>query len=114
MTLGFSTNFSKMELSDAFLHTLLKDRSTIPAQMVETGPVFDNVSPTTPFDFFKFPTPLWHPLDGGRYIGTGRYNVTKDPDENWVNNANSWAAMKVHRALDGDATTFMIRSGMDV
>ena len=32
-----------------------------------------------------FPTPLWHELDGGRYIGTGSFNVSQDPDEGWVN-----------------------------
>ena len=23
--------------------------------------------------------------DGGRYIGTGSFNVTRDPDEGWIN-----------------------------
>ena len=34
---------------------------------------------------FKFPTPLWHDKDGGRYIGTGSVDITRDPDEGWVN-----------------------------
>ena len=33
----------------------------------------------------SFPTPLWHPEDGGRYIGTGCAVVTQDPDSGWVN-----------------------------
>jgi len=32
-----------------------------------------------------FPTPRWHPLDGGRYIGTGSFDITRDPDDGWVN-----------------------------
>jgi UbiD family decarboxylase len=29
--------------------------------------------------------PMWHPEDGGRYIGTGCAVVTRDPDDGWVN-----------------------------
>ena len=36
-------------------------------------------------DVTKFPVPVWHEGDGGRYIGTGSYNVTIDPEERWVN-----------------------------
>ena len=36
-------------------------------------------------DVEKFPTPMWHDKDGGRYIGTGSYNVTRDPDSDWIN-----------------------------
>jgi 4-hydroxy-3-polyprenylbenzoate decarboxylase len=85
MTLGFPTHLSKLALSDAFLQVLLKDRKTLPAQMVDTGPVFENILTGDQIDLLKFPTPLWHAEDGGRYIGTGSYNVTKDPDEDWVN-----------------------------
>ena len=33
----------------------------------------------------KFPAPVWHDKDGGRYIGTGTYSITRDPEENWLN-----------------------------
>ena len=36
-------------------------------------------------DVEGFPTPMWHDQDGGRYIGTGSYNVTVDPDSGWIN-----------------------------
>ena len=36
-------------------------------------------------DLYTFPSPLWHELDGGRYIGTGCSVVTKDFDSDWVN-----------------------------
>ena len=32
-----------------------------------------------------FPSPLWHEMDGGRYIGTGCSVVTRDFDTDWVN-----------------------------
>ena len=28
---------------------------------------------------------MWHPQDGGRYLGTGTYTITRDPDEGWMN-----------------------------
>ena len=36
-------------------------------------------------DILKFPTPKWHEEDGGRYIGTGCFDITRDPDDGWVN-----------------------------
>ena len=36
-------------------------------------------------DVTKFPAPQWHSKDGGRYIGTGCYNIIRDPDEGWIN-----------------------------
>ena len=36
-------------------------------------------------DITRFPAPKWHAPDGGRYIGTGSFNVTRDPDEGWIN-----------------------------
>lgn len=33
----------------------------------------------------SFPTPTWHPNDGGRYIGTGCVILTRDADSGWVN-----------------------------
>ena len=43
-------------------------------------------------DVTKFPSPVWHEKDGGRYIGTGTYSVTRDPEENWLN-AGAYRAM---------------------
>ena len=43
-------------------------------------------------DILKFPTPVWHVNDGGRYIGTGCFSVTMDPDEKWIN-AGCYRAM---------------------
>lgn len=56
-----------------------------PPQFVESGPVLQNVHSGAEVDLFKFPTPLWHKLDGGRYIGTGDAVITRDPDTGEVN-----------------------------
>lgn len=36
-------------------------------------------------DLLKFPSPFWHELDGGRYLGTACVVVLRDPDGGWVN-----------------------------
>ena len=86
MTLGFPTDLNKVELSDAFLeHFREAVANPIPHEYVDDGPIFENIIEGDDVDIFKFPTPLWHEEDGGRYIGTGSFNVTLDPEENWVN-----------------------------
>ena len=86
MTLGFPTNLSKFELSRAFLDIYRKGSARpLPHEVVGNGPVMENVMMGDEVDITKFPTPLWHEADGGRYIGTGSFNVTRDPDSGWIN-----------------------------
>ena len=85
MTLGFPPELSKLELSQAFLEHYMRENKPIPHQVVATGPVMENVITGDAIDITKFPVPLWHDNDGGRYVGTGSYNVTMDPDEGWIN-----------------------------
>lgn len=49
------------------------------------APVKQNILMGDDVDLYKFPVPQWYPLDGGRYIGTAHFFVTKDPDTGWVN-----------------------------
>jgi UbiD family decarboxylase len=85
MTLGFPDHLSKWELSDAYREAYLKEQKIIPHQIVEDGPVLENVIMGDDIDVTKFPAPIWHEKDGGRYIGTGTYSITRDPEENWLN-----------------------------
>ncbi len=85
MTLGFPLDFTKLQLSEAFLECYMRDLKPIPHQYVETGPVMENVITGDAIDITKFPVPKWHEGDGGRYVGTGSYNITIDPEENWIN-----------------------------
>ncbi len=85
MTLGFPSDLNKFELSDAFRKHYMEDVREIPHEVVADGPVLENVLEGDAIDIEKFPAPMWHEADGGRYIGTGSYNVTRDPDTGWVN-----------------------------
>lgn len=92
MTLGFAPELSKQELSQAFYDHYIKSQRSIPHVMVDEGPVLENIVTGNKIDVTKFPAPRWHLDDGGRYIGTGCFSVTMDPDERWVN-AGCYRAM---------------------
>jgi UbiD family decarboxylase len=96
MTLGFPDELTKAELSDACYESYVKERKTIPHEVVEDGPIFENVLTGDDVDLMKFPTPVWHADDGGRYIGTGCYSITRDPETGWLN-AGTYRAM-IHDA----------------
>jgi 4-hydroxy-3-polyprenylbenzoate decarboxylase len=54
-------------------------------ESVASGPIMENVVEGSDVDLNAFPAPMWHPQDGGRYIGTASLNIMKDPDSDWVN-----------------------------
>ena len=56
-----------------------------PPVQVESGAVFENIDKGGKANLLKFPSPLWHGEDGGRYIGTGSVAIMRDPDSGWVN-----------------------------
>jgi UbiD family decarboxylase len=57
----------------------------IPPAEVRSGPVLDNIDRDAAVDLFKFPVPMIHAKDGGRYIGTYCVVIMRDPDTGWVN-----------------------------
>ncbi|MFC1869994.1 UbiD family decarboxylase [Chloroflexota bacterium] len=63
----------------------LKTFKPVPPVEVKTGPVKENILKGKDIDLLKFPTPFWHELDGGRFIGTASCVITQDPDDGWVN-----------------------------
>lgn len=69
--------------------TLWKERlgtfKPVPPILVKKGPLLENVQEGKEVDVLQFPVPLWNELDGGRYIGTGSVDITRDPEEGWVN-----------------------------
>src|SRR5258708_10253467 len=85
MTLGFATDLSKIDLSEGFRTNFIGPMRRIAPKYVDDGPIFENVMTGDDVDVTAFPAPKWHAADGGRYIGTGSFNVTRDPDEGWVN-----------------------------
>lgn len=66
-------------------HKKLKETRLIPPKYVANGPVQANTLTDDKIDLLKFPSPKFHELDGGRYLGTGHIVIQKDPDTGWVN-----------------------------
>lgn len=57
----------------------------VPVEQMEGGPILENQMAEQDVDLYKFPTPIWHELDGGPYLGTGCGVVTKDPETGKIN-----------------------------
>jgi 4-hydroxy-3-polyprenylbenzoate decarboxylase len=51
-----------------------------PVLPVEDAPLLANEVPGDKVDLLTFPVPRWHEHDGGRFIGTGCFVVTSDPE----------------------------------
>ena len=63
----------------------IKRQEPIPPRIVEDGPVMQNMDSDGEVDLLKFPVPIHHEHDGGRYIGTACGVVTRDPDSGRIN-----------------------------
>ena len=83
-TLGLPTDLKPMEFVRLWRERS-KELVPLKPEVVKDGPVLENVDVGKKVNMLKFPTPKWHELDGGRYIGTGSVTITRDPDEGWVN-----------------------------
>ena len=56
-----------------------------PPQVVQKGPILENVRSGKDVNLFELPVPKWHDKDGGRYIGTGDVIITRDPENGEIN-----------------------------
>lgn len=62
-----------------------KSKKLIKPVTVNSGPCKENILTGDAIDLLKFPAPMIHEGDGGRYIGTWHMFATRDPDSGWVN-----------------------------
>ncbi len=85
VTLGLDPATVSHEALMTFWRTTLRGLEPIPPRDVGTGPILENVKRDGEVDLNAFPAPVWHPKDGGRYIGTASLNIVSDPDSEWVN-----------------------------
>jgi len=82
--LDIEANANRMDLLKAFRKKMV-DIPPIAPRFVDSGPVLENVLSGDDVDVLKFPVPIHHELDGGRYIGTADAVITRDPDNGWIN-----------------------------
>ncbi len=88
LALGLPPALSDLQLLNLLRHKLPEWDAAIArfsANVVNTGPVLENIHEGGDINLWEFPSPRWHELDGGRYIGTGDAVITRDPDNNEIN-----------------------------
>jgi UbiD family decarboxylase len=85
ITLGLDPAEATHERLLAYWRGLLRGFSPIPPVVVGDGPIRENILRDEAVDLTRFPAPIWHPLDGGRYIGTASLNIVRDPDTGAIN-----------------------------
>ena len=88
LTLNLPTNLQGLELI-RFMKEKMREWSdgmaNYPPLEVEDGAIFQNVDEEEQVNLLKFPSPLWHEEDGGRYIGTGSVAIMRERNTRWVN-----------------------------
>jgi phenylphosphate carboxylase beta subunit len=57
----------------------------IPPQMVDSGPCQENVLEGEKANLYDVPAPWVYPRDGGRYVGTAAYLISRDPETGRIN-----------------------------
>jgi 4-hydroxy-3-polyprenylbenzoate decarboxylase len=82
MALGLSPETPAKEIMSFYL---ARKEMLIKPVVVKNGPCKENILMGADVDLLKFPVPLIHGGDGGRYIGTWHTVITKDLDSPWVN-----------------------------
>ncbi|MBX5491787.1 MAG: UbiD family decarboxylase [Chloroflexi bacterium] len=85
ITLGLDPATASHETLLAWWRRTLRQLEPLPPVEVPDGPVFEVVQRGDEVDLYQFPAPVWHPGDGGRFIGTASLNILRDPDTGWVN-----------------------------
>ena len=85
VTLGLDLGEASHDRLLQFWRDRLKAFTPIPPVVVKRGLVQENILRDSDVDLTLFPAPIWHPGDGGRYIGTASFNIMRDPDTGSIN-----------------------------
>jgi 4-hydroxy-3-polyprenylbenzoate decarboxylase len=83
IALGQPPHYSMARLAKEWM--LLATKKLVPPTIVRDGPIMENIVSGDDVNLYDFPVPFFNALDGGRFIGTAVYLITKDPDSGWVN-----------------------------
>ncbi|HLA26807.1 MAG TPA: UbiD family decarboxylase [Syntrophales bacterium] len=84
VALGLNANISYQELRAVYAERMQKPIPPVEVKKAK-APCKENIIAEKDVDIFDFPSPMVHDGDGGRYVGTWAYQITKDPENNWVN-----------------------------
>jgi 4-hydroxy-3-polyprenylbenzoate decarboxylase len=82
IAMAMDPNTSPSKLIDEYL---VRIKSPIKPVLVSDGPCKENILLGDEIDLLKFPVPMIHEGDGGRYIGTWHLTISRDCASGWVN-----------------------------
>jgi len=81
--LGMPLNYTMCDMAREWMQLTTK-QLTKPV-IVDSGPVCEKVLEGDDVDLLSLPVPYFYPMDGGRFVGTAVYLVTKDKETGWLN-----------------------------
>jgi UbiD family decarboxylase len=88
LTLGMPLGLEGLDLIRSMkdqMHGWTDELDEFPPMPVKDGAIFQNVDEGERVNLLRFPAPLWHHDDGGRYIGTGSVAIMRERNGSWVN-----------------------------
>jgi len=84
VTLGMPGTYSMCDMARKWVE--ITRRGLVKPVAVDGGPVCEKVVDGPDVDVLRdFPVPWFYPHDGGRFIGTAVYLITRDLETGWVN-----------------------------
>ena len=83
LALDMPTTSSLMNLSREWVERIQGKRT--PPRWVDSGPCHENVVEEADVDLNKLPAPWFYPGDGGRYLGTAGFLISRNLDTGRVN-----------------------------
>ncbi|MBI2989348.1 MAG: UbiD family decarboxylase [Deltaproteobacteria bacterium] len=89
LALVFGAEADEEKIYSRIVHGM---ENRIPSATQGSGPCKEEIYRGNDIDLYKFPTPVWHELDGGQYVGTTAGCVTKDP-KTGIHNMGSYRVM---------------------
>jgi UbiD family decarboxylase len=107
LSLGLDAHASGPELVTALAQA--RERPLLAPRRVETAAHKQHILRGDEVDLLRFPTPLIHQADGGRYFNTWGTIVVQSPDKKWTN----WSITRM-MLLDGKRMTGLIHSQQHV
>lgn len=82
LAIAFGTDADEDQIYARIVHGM---ENRVESVVRQGGPCKEEIITGDAVDVYKFPTPYWHELDGGQYIGTTAGCITRDPDTGILN-----------------------------
>ena len=83
LALEMPTDMSLMNLSHQWVERIHGKR--VPPRWVDTGPCQENIIEEADVNLNNLPAPWFYPEDGGRYLGTAGFLISRNPDTGRIN-----------------------------